>query len=130
MGRSFKFLAKDLGRDHGANAAGWWLQEMPGGGRNNASDAETAAWARETLARLDAGDDCGIPQSDLSGEWAGGMTPMRLAEEIGYDWENDKREAGEFLHSYLCDAYEQGFAEACEREIVRTLKRLARKVSK
>ena len=122
MGRSFKFLAKDLGRDHGKSAAGWWLQEMPVGGRSSAGESEAALWARETLRRIAAGDDCGIPQSDLSGEWAGGMTPQRLADEIGYDSENDKREEWGFLHSDLCDAYEAGFAEACEREIVKVLR--------
>lgn len=122
MGKSFVSRARDLGREHGENAAAWWLQETPVGGRSSASGPEGEAWARETLARLDAGDDCGMPEADLSGEWSGNMTPAMLADEIGYDAETDKREEWGFLHSDLCDAYLSGFAEACERAVVNSLR--------
>ena len=122
MGKSFVSKARDLGRKHGENAAAWWLQEMPVGGRSSSSGPEAEAWARETLARLDAGDDCGIPMSDLSGEWADGFSPKRLADEVGYDREHDKREEHDFLCSTLCDAYELGFGEACDAAVVKSLK--------
>jgi hypothetical protein len=121
VGKSFVSRARDLGREHGENAAAWWLQEMPVGGRSSTGDSESREWAVSMLAKI-ADCDADIPQSDMSGEWADGMTPNRLADEIGYDAENDKREEWGFLCSDLCDAYEQGFAEACERAIVKSLK--------
>jgi len=121
VGKSFVSRARDLGREHGETAAAWWLQGSPVGGRSTAGDVEALEWADRMLAKI-ANCDADIPQSDMSGEWADGYTPQRLADEIGYDAENDKREEWGFLYSDLCDAYEFGFSEACEASIVKALK--------
>lgn len=96
-----------LGREAGVNAAEWWLQESPIGGRSSAGLTEARVWAADMLERMNDGDPAvydSFPVVDLSGEWADGWTPKRLAEELGMD---DDSEAGDDLDA-LCDAFEEG----------------------
>jgi hypothetical protein len=125
MAATYKAQAIRLGRDAGDNAAGWWIQEN-GGGRDTRSAAELAAWAEQVLDGIESGDPevmDGLPAADLSGQWADGLTPARLAEAVGMDSDSD--EASDRL-SELCDAYENAFAIAAHDAIVKHLRGLVR----
>lgn len=114
--------AEALGRSDGENAAGWWEQDAVGG----RASGDVLLTASTVLAGLEAGDPAvidGLPSADLSGEWADGMTPRRLAEECLGIEDAGVSEQGDIVDQ-LCDAYEQGFSEACEAGVVAACKRV------
>lgn len=106
--------AKQLGQDHANNAASWSY--------DGNSDREERGQVLEMLA---AGDPAAWeylpPAPNLSGEFAGELTPQRLAVQIvGSDLDNIEDEST--LIDELCNAYEEGvdetFESACEIELI------------
>ena len=82
------------------------------GGRASGDVAMTARWA---LAGISDGDGVvtdSFPSPDLSGEWADGYTPRRLADELGIRDDDDSLDS-------LCDSYCDAFEQACQDEIER-----------
>jgi hypothetical protein len=111
--------AADLGTEHGRNAAGWY-------GDGNTSP-ET--W-RAVLEGIESGDPVildTLPQPDLSGQWADGLTgPQLVQDAILSAVDTDEDEAADaILERYddaftdICDAYEAAFSSAAEDEIAR-----------
>jgi hypothetical protein len=56
--------ARELGREHGRNAAEWWIQET----LTKAHDSKERA--RMVIAYDESDHDPSIPTCDLSGQWA------------------------------------------------------------
>ena len=133
--------ARDLGAQHGRNAASW--VEIP-----------DAATARAILAGMEDGDPAildFLPSPDLSGQWAGMMTGPELVHDA---WDhgawNARIDAGDHLtgpayadwhaqhvawydaqdletlgFSDICDAYETAFSDAAEDEVSRRARYMA-----
>lgn len=100
--------AREIGGEHGENAAAWWEQET----RVFLSSPPNVAMM---IQGLDDGDPIvldNLPAPDLSGEWADGYTPMILANQTGVSLDN----YGDWIDA-LCDAYENGFSEAVETAV-------------
>lgn len=104
--------AREIGWEHGENAAAWWEQEA----RVFLSSPPNMAMM---LAGLDSGDPIvldNLPAPDLSGEWTDGYTPQRLYVDCGgtmtraQDYSDD-------IGADLCDAYEEAFSEAVETAV-------------
>jgi hypothetical protein len=75
---------------------------------------------RRTLAGIEEGDPAvldALPSCPLSGEWAGGLTPVALLADLGVG--EDDLAAEEILGEY-----ERGFAEGVETEVVRSARGL------
>lgn len=105
--------AERLGQEAG-HAAGTW-----------AADGNTSPeHARRVLAMLEEGS----PESEaylpavpnLSGEWAGELTPATLLEACGVVWCSAELE--EELTAALCEAWEEAASEAHAHECERTLR--------
>ena len=100
--------AEALGREHGT-AAGTWVE----------IDGPEAA-----RRVIDLDNDCDWPDewwpsAPLSGEWADGMTPALLLEELGaQDVSEDDYDLDGF-NNELCDAYEQAYYDAWRDEVLR-----------
>lgn len=101
--------AYTLGQDHGETAAGWLVD-------GNTDRPE------QVLAALVRGIDDGdpeilhlLPHADLSGQWADGLTPDRLAESLGLDPET----LDGWDLSAVCDAFEDGYDHGVEAEVRR-----------
>ena len=103
--------AAGIGRGDGESAAAWWIRDAIGG----RATGDAIPVARRAITGI---MDCDpevmewIPAPDLSGEWADGLTPDRLAAScgvtgIGADDLDD-----------LCTAYDAGFTEAAESAIL------------
>ena len=102
--------AKGIGTQHGLNAAYEYAYFILGG-PVRASNAEQA---REIRDRIAAGDEEIIsyfPRADLSGEWADGYTPARLAADCDLHYEDE-----DYLWD-LCDVYEEAFDEVVRTTI-------------
>ena len=116
MAATYRNLARGLGREHGRNAASWCF------------DGNTTPERAQSVLKLLADGDPGvydrIPSPDLSGQWAGGMTPRRLAEEIGA---TDACERFDWLEDEICTHYEEAFSAASEQEFVRLARFHSRK---
>lgn len=105
-------LARELGREHGTNAAAWWRQDAIGG----RTTGDVMTYARQVLEDLDDGNPSlldSLPSPDLSGKWADGPTPQSLAEHAGID-PRDGIYADE-----LCNVYEAAFNDAVHAEVAR-----------
>lgn len=111
--------ATDLGADHGRDAAAWWTQENVGG--RVTGDASPVA--RRVLAGLDDGDPeilDGMPNADLSGTWADGIT---VADLLGDDLAGIDvgceiaREIGDNYVNAFADAAHAAIADACRAVI-------------
>lgn len=113
--------ARDIGADHGKNAAAFAEQCLIGGRVTDGSELETAA---RIIRGLDDGDPAvydELPEPDLSGQWADGYLPRDLAGDVGLDM--DAAAADEILQD-LCDAYCEAFRDAAEAETYRYCKAL------
>lgn len=106
-------VAYALGREHGHSAATW--EEI--------DDPDTA---RAILRGIEDGDPAiydRLPSPDLSGEWAGSMTGpdlFRIAcDESTDSLDPDDPDTFDALFMDVCDAYDTGFYEASEAEVVR-----------
>lgn len=114
-----KAQAHELGRQAGVAAGSW------------AADGNTdAEHARRVLAGIEDGDPIimdSLPVApDLSGEWADGMTPARLALALGLTDDATgavlpEDESGDIL-AELCDAWEESASEGCQQEAERVLR--------
>lgn len=123
MARTWKAEAIARGRDAGADAAQWWIQEN-GGGRDTRDSREIATAARKILAGMDEGDPAiqdTLPMPDLSGQWADTTNSTTLVEDITGVDHADWTERIENAVSDLCDAYETAFHHAAEKAIRRHL---------
>lgn len=96
--------AEAIGREHGASAASWY----------EVADAAVAQRVLDGLADCDPEVLDTLPQPDLSGQWADGYTPDRLAEDLVL-----LAREREHLLDGLCDAYECGFRQAAEEVVQR-----------
>lgn len=109
--------ARDLGREHGTNAASWVLG-------THSTDTE----CRRVLDGLDDGDpeilDL-LPAPDLSGQWADTLTGPDLvndaADYAGFETDDDGTPLGvtDDFFTAVCDAYEYAYTEAVEAEVYR-----------
>lgn len=129
--RRARVAACRLGREHGRNAAEWWAQEAVGG----RATGDVRGIARRIIAGLDDGDPeilDGLPWADLSGEWADGMTPRRLAEECGWPDEppmsngtrHDAWDDWQDGRDQLCDLYEGEHDDTVRKLIVQACGRV------
>lgn len=107
--------ARKLGGQHGSAAAGWYFDDC--------RDLQ-----REDYLKVIKGIQDGDPaildtfvSADLSGQYADGMTPKRLFEEVGANkWQSEN--AGD----EICETYEQAFNDvyaACVEQNCRELLR-------
>jgi hypothetical protein len=106
--------AREIGQDHGANAAAWWEQDTIGGRVSAEKSVEAAAIV---LRGLDDGDPAvwdALPMPDLSGQWADGYSSDDLITDCGADQLPDIY--GE-LYGELCDAYQRAFSETAQDAI-------------
>lgn len=102
--------ARELGAEHGRAAASWYFDGNT-----------TAATYAATLRGIEEGDPAvydTFPGSPLSGEYADGMTPSRLAAELGLAAPDDgiagssEELAAAELADAVCTAYEEGYHDA------------------
>lgn len=105
--------ARQLGTEHGKNAAAWWEQDAIGG-RSSGDVKITASTVLKGLEDgypeiLDA-----LPHADLSGQWADGMTPQILAEECDVPNEALETDAGADFLDLLCCTYKAAFNLAAQ----------------
>jgi hypothetical protein len=108
--RELVSTARDLGMEHGRNAADWFAQDAFGG--RHTGDSKAAAL--RILQQLDDGDPelwdaANVP--NLSGEWADSMTTRKLsqycANEVGYDHDNIDPDTEDRLAGYYEDAAQE-----------------------
>ena len=102
--------ARKAGEEHGRAAGSWYFD-------GNTSNETYAA----VLRGIEDGDPAVLdtfPSSPLSGECADSMTPTKLCEELGLDAHAEATFNPEGFDE-LCSAYEGGFSQASQDEIVR-----------
>lgn len=102
-----------LGNRAGEDAAYWAIQDL-WGGRVTRGETEAAA---AFLKAFDDGDDTGLCEPQLSGEYSDEPTPQSLAIDCGLDEDADPDDVDE-----LCSMWEQ----ACSEAYWGTLERSAR----
>lgn len=109
--------ARDLGAEHGRNAASW--VDLPDRQRARdladalAGDLDSDPHGARADAMLEA-----LPHADLSGEWAGELTgPQLTADAIAESGASDD-DAGS-LTTAVCDAYEEAFDDAMRAAVSR-----------
>lgn len=105
--------ARDLGNQHGRNAAGWWVQENLTK-NNEARQAATLAlkWDEDGDPLLDT-----LPHVDLSGQWADEVTADDvLGECIDYDQEIHYGPEINEIESEVLNEYETAFESAARDE--------------
>lgn len=111
--------AENLGREHGAGAAGWYVQDAFGG-RSGRSAVDDRAAAARILRGIEDGypeivDE--LPRADLSGQWAATLTGPELHADAvlaaDVDVAQDAGETDEWFTD-VCDAYENAYASAVE----------------
>lgn len=100
--------ARNIGRDHGRNAASWFF------------DGTTDRATYEAVRRGLEGDDPEIldqlPTADLSGQWADGYTLTDLARDCGTDEDDEIVDV-----NAMVAAYEEGHMEGVRYEIERAI---------
>lgn len=94
--------AATLGNQAGTGAAYWAIQDLWGGRAGRGADDA----AREFLRRYEDGDDTGLCEPQLSGEYSDEPTPQSLAIDCGIE-EDDADAIDE-----LCSMWEQACSEA------------------
>lgn len=105
--------ARELGAEHG-KAAGSWVFD------GNTDEATL----RECLRMDEEGD----PEFDdhwgsldpLSGEWADGLTPETLFDELDIEREGCEESLSEWVREEIETAYEEGFRDAHRDEVLRS----------
>lgn len=109
--------ARQIGRDHGRNAAEWVLQDTIGG---RAPAHSTREAAERLLTGIRDGDPMvldTLPHPDLSGQQADGYTPRQLLADC--DGNDGDASFHDGLVQDLCDNYEAAFELACQDAIER-----------
>lgn len=116
-GREFAIeYARELGTEHGRNAADWWKQDSIGA----RTTGDTRARARAIMQGIDNGDPevlNELPSSDLStpfpvwGEQSDEMTVERLFEESCEAAGLDPDENRATLSDEVCSTYEEAFGD-------------------
>lgn len=115
--------ARTEGADDGKNAAGWWLQDAPYGGRNT-QGAGAAIAARGILKGIEDGDPAvldELPAASLGGTWADEPTADDVFLRIT-GWKAEKFDGNFLSTSEVVDSYADAFSQAAQDEIVRVLK--------
>ena len=124
--------ARELGAEHGQNAADWWEQDAIGGRSRAGTEQETA---RRVLQGIEDGDPeilDSLPAPDLSGEWVDTLTGAQLVEDaVAHAWgisqdelRNQRPEnlGGEWADE-ICAAYETAFTDAAQDAVAEHCKR-------
>lgn len=110
--------ARNIGREHGANFAHWVAQDTFGG-RCTRDHKEKARAVLESIESCDyLHMDIQLP--NLSGEYADGMTPAKLLEDVL--WYTDARRGmhvGDIADALddICQAYEDGVTHGYEWQL-------------
>ena len=105
--------AAELGREHGTAGGSWVF------------DGNTEAAEYVKCLELDEEgapewfDFYGPMSAPLSGEWADGLTPWTLGQEVGYQGDNPDTDEWERISQEICDAYEQAYYDAWREEVLR-----------
>lgn len=102
--------ARNIGRDHGRNAASWFFD-------GNTDRATFEAFQRG-LEEGDPAIEDQLPAADLSGQYADGYTVRDLLADCGVDIDADDEEVD---IDELTDAYEEGFADASRADVERQI---------
>lgn len=111
-------LAFDLGVRAGKGAAGWVEMESWGGRVSRKADADAAA--RNFLRMLEDGDpSLNLAPPDLSGQWADGLTPSALLEDLAWEMDLEATDLEE-MSDEICQSWEDGAAEGFFAELERT----------
>lgn len=108
---TFEERARELGDEHGKNAASWYF--------DGNTDDNTY---RAVLDGLENGDPQildTIPGSPLSGEWADGMTMGRLLKEIGVEDPHAELSFNPEPWDSIADAYCDAYGTAAVHEVER-----------
>jgi hypothetical protein len=101
----FVAKAREIGAQHGRNAASW--VEVSDGGT-----------ARRILQGIEEGDPeilDGLPSADLSGQWADGFTVAQLVAEVDAPADNEDDLIP--LSQTLADVYVEAFSEGAEHAV-------------
>lgn len=111
-----KLQAREIGQEHGENAAGYWSQVAIGAGIGDVNER-----AARFLIGIDDGDPeimDALPACDLSGQYADGYTVEQLCADV--DAPPDDPENQLVLPSNeIADAYTEAFDDAVMREVTR-----------
>ena len=105
--------AEELGKQHGSNAAGWWIQEAL---TKNSSARQTA---HATLSMDEEGDPAlELPFPDLSGEHADGVLPQDVLDHAfgTGGWDSYSPEYMAQVQSETLDTYEVAFRDTARDE--------------
>lgn len=107
-------VARNLGKEAGANCAEWVAQDTFGG-------RCTRDHKDKARACLKALDDCSESHIEvlpnLSGEWADGMTPAKLLEDVKWHTDAERGEHTDEVDEVLddlCQEWESGVWEGYE----------------
>ena len=103
--------ARRKGREDGATAASWFF-----------SDEATERTYQRVIQGIEDGDPeimDDLPQPDLSGQWADGLTGPELFREACEHAGLDPEEWLEAGFGDVCNAYEDAFLETVEHQIAK-----------
>lgn len=103
--------ARELGKQHGSNAAGWWIQDALTKNQHSAEQART-------ILRMEENCEAQFPTADLSGQWAEGPLPQDvLTHAFGTGgWDSYSPEYKAEVDNEALNAYEQAFNDAARDE--------------
>lgn len=116
-------VARNLGKEAGANCAEWVAQDTFGG----RCTRDHKAKARAVLESIESCDyshmDVRLP--NLSGEYADEMTPAKLLEDVLWYTDADRGEHTDEVEEALddiCNEWEQGVGEGYEWQLAQLAK--------
>lgn len=103
--------AKRLGKDHGENAAAWYVQDAIDQTRDTVRASQTVLHGI-----LDGDPEIldSLPWADLSGQWADGMTPADVYDDLGILPERDSDDM-EYIRIYE-DSYNDAVVRYVETQ--------------
>lgn len=116
-------VARNLGKEAGANCAEWVAQDTFGG----RCTRDHKAKARAVLESIESCDhshmDVRLP--NLSGEYADEMTPAKLLEDVMWHTDAERGEHTDEVEAALddiCNEWEQGVGEGYEWQLAQLAK--------
>jgi hypothetical protein len=107
--------AQTLGKEHGHNAAGWWIQDAL---TNNQHARQQAI----TVLKMDEDCEAQFPMADLSGEFADGVLPKDVFDYAFANggWDGDNR--SNVADDAVLHAYEEAFDATAHNECIAACK--------
>jgi hypothetical protein len=105
--------AEQLGAEHGTSAATW-------------VEIDNAAAILQGIEDGDPEIMDALPCADLSGEWADGLTPRQLVDDVLSEIDTDSKVDSETANDWsdgICDAYEFAFNTAAEFAVAEACRR-------